>query len=478
MSKFRRTSSVSALAAFALASCGGGGDSSAPKPNSSPRFTSASSATVAENTSGVVYQATASDVNADSLSYSISGGADAAAFTITAAGGLSFVNNPDFEAPSDANQNNIYDVNISVSDGKSSTTLTVSIAVSNLADAAKLTRIATGMGAVVSMSPLLDESQLIISNAEGRVFEIDTTNATLTDTGLIFVDNVFLAGATLLSAAPEGQYGQTKFIYAMFRTTDNRIGISSFNKQFDIWSLGESVGQFEEPIDDDSVVNASSIAAPDGSVYFLANDGGFPDRAQKDRILGNIVRAFRNPDPYAGASIKFHLNSIVARGLHWPTGAGLIDGDLIFSDAGENGTDEINIFDLTATMANFGWPFKEGLTVLSDTSASLTDPVLTVDRNSAGNEFARIIAGQSYDGPIVNLDGKYLFASQDGRFWTLPVDGLATGSSSFNNAVEVSSEFKPDVGTLDAIVAISKANDRLYILDEDGDLYRVDLETV
>ena len=53
----------------------------------------------------------------DGLTYSIAGGADANLFTINAAtGALTFVAAPDFEAPSDAGGNNVYDLIVKASD--------------------------------------------------------------------------------------------------------------------------------------------------------------------------------------------------------------------------------------------------------------------------------------------------------------------------------------------------------------------------
>ena len=61
----------------------------------------------------------ASDADGDTLTYSIVGGADAAAFEIDpATGELTFKAGPDYEAPTDGNGNNVYDVTVKVSDGK------------------------------------------------------------------------------------------------------------------------------------------------------------------------------------------------------------------------------------------------------------------------------------------------------------------------------------------------------------------------
>ncbi len=67
----------------------------------------------------VVTTVTATDPDAGAtLTYSIAGGADAADFVIDATTGkLSFAVAPNFEAPADADLNNVYDVQVSVSDG-------------------------------------------------------------------------------------------------------------------------------------------------------------------------------------------------------------------------------------------------------------------------------------------------------------------------------------------------------------------------
>ncbi|QPI85617.1 Hint domain-containing protein [Rhodobacterales bacterium HKCCA1288] len=93
-----------------------------PSGNTPPAFTNLVNGQViniTENTSFVV-DANATDVNGDVLTYSISGGADAARFTIDPATGvLRFVTPPDFEGQNSAVGNDdIYDVTIRVSDGQ------------------------------------------------------------------------------------------------------------------------------------------------------------------------------------------------------------------------------------------------------------------------------------------------------------------------------------------------------------------------
>src|SRR5204862_756 len=73
---------------------------------------------VAENSTAVT-TVTSTDVDAgDSKTFTITGGADAAKFNLDATTGvLTFASAPNFEAPGDVGGNNIYDVQVTVTDG-------------------------------------------------------------------------------------------------------------------------------------------------------------------------------------------------------------------------------------------------------------------------------------------------------------------------------------------------------------------------
>ncbi|WLG43675.1 VCBS domain-containing protein [Pseudomonas sp. FP1740] len=92
--------------------------------NDSPTITSngagaTASINVAENTTAITtVTATDVDLPAQTLSYSIVGGVDAAKFSIVSGTGvLSFISAPNFEAPTDTGTNNVYDVIVRASDG-------------------------------------------------------------------------------------------------------------------------------------------------------------------------------------------------------------------------------------------------------------------------------------------------------------------------------------------------------------------------
>ena len=90
--------------------------------NDAPLVTSdgggvAASVIVAENQTTVT-SVTSTDVDGGTLVFSISGGADAARFSIdSATGALAFNSAPDFETPADVGADNVYDVSVQVADG-------------------------------------------------------------------------------------------------------------------------------------------------------------------------------------------------------------------------------------------------------------------------------------------------------------------------------------------------------------------------
>jgi hypothetical protein len=107
-----------------------------------------------ENTWSVT-TVTADDADFGStLSYSISGGSDAALFFIDAGTGALWMINfvPNFEAPGDAGANNIYDVIVQVSDGTLTDTQAIAVTVTNANEAPTITSNSGGATAVLSVA--------------------------------------------------------------------------------------------------------------------------------------------------------------------------------------------------------------------------------------------------------------------------------------------------------------------------------------
>ena len=108
---------------------------------------------LAENTTAVT-TVVATDPDAGATrTFSIIGGADAALFRINAQTGvLEFISPPNFEAPTDQNGDNVYDVVVQVSDGTLTDSQTVSVTVTNANEAPVITSNGGGATGAVSLA--------------------------------------------------------------------------------------------------------------------------------------------------------------------------------------------------------------------------------------------------------------------------------------------------------------------------------------
>ena len=100
-----------------------------PPANEPPAFTSDAEPTVDENTTAVVTLA-ATDPEGAPVTFALSGGEDQDLFTVTGAE-LAFTAAPDFEAPGDADDDNVYLVQVTATDaagGATTQDLTVTVA--------------------------------------------------------------------------------------------------------------------------------------------------------------------------------------------------------------------------------------------------------------------------------------------------------------------------------------------------------------
>ena len=123
---------------FVITSCGGGGGGGSSEdgggyvtPNSPPVNTNSSTEISVQENQSAAFTITATDSNGDTLTYSISG-TDSNLFSVNSSSGVvSFNTAPDYESPSDANTDNIYEITAGVSDCSASDSENFSITVTN-----------------------------------------------------------------------------------------------------------------------------------------------------------------------------------------------------------------------------------------------------------------------------------------------------------------------------------------------------------
>jgi VCBS repeat-containing protein len=160
----------------------------------SPEFTSATTFNLNENTTNVG-TVTASDADSANLTYLITGGPDAALFSLDpATGTLAFIAAPDFEVP--ANANNQYQLTVQASDGTNSTAQAITVTVNNVNDVAP----------VFTSAPAFNVNENLITVGTVTATDADSSNLTYlitggTDASLFTLDQS--SGALTFNAPPD-----------------------------------------------------------------------------------------------------------------------------------------------------------------------------------------------------------------------------------------------------------------------------------
>ncbi|MBD9606181.1 VCBS domain-containing protein [Pseudomonas sp. PDM08] len=155
--------------------------------NDSPTITSngagaTASINVAENTTAVTtVAATDADLPAQTLTYSIVGGVDAAKFSIVSGTGvLSFVSAPNFEAPTDSGTNNVYDVIVRASDGTLFDDQAIAVTVTGVNDNSP---IITSNGADATASVSVAENTTAVTTVAATDADLPTQTLTYSIVG-------------------------------------------------------------------------------------------------------------------------------------------------------------------------------------------------------------------------------------------------------------------------------------------------------
>ena len=106
--------------------------------NESGAITGPTSVEYPENGTGTVATYSATDPDGDDVTWSVAG-TDAARFSINEGGGLTFRSSPNYEAPNDANKDNLYEVTIRASDGDLMSTLDVEVTITDANESGSIT---------------------------------------------------------------------------------------------------------------------------------------------------------------------------------------------------------------------------------------------------------------------------------------------------------------------------------------------------
>lgn len=461
-----------------LAGCGGGGGGSAPPPpapvNQSPAFTSGTAISIVENTGSTIYRATATDPEGAAIAFSIVGGADAARFLIAPNGELSMVVPPNFDLPTDSDLNNVYLVEIGASDGVNRTNQTVAVTVSNSKEGISVRRISTGFVNPVSMGPAGD-SYLMVTDRTGGVYSFNLRNGFRQF--LMPMPVQLSVGSGVVSIVGANDFAESGRFVVMFKLFDN-LNVEEYRRDTSISPGRDRNGRnLKIPAPDYAGGGWLGFDVQGRLLIATGDAGGIGDptgSAQDDSSrLGKLIRVDPNPNPFTGDTPNYWLFTNVAKGLHQPVGGFAYSSGLLIGDRGETVADEVNFFGSGASGVNFGWPFKEGFRIVRGTPpADVVDPVTEYARSSAAAADQGNAGGAIAGNAVESIAGHYVFADRSGAIFSFPVGSLQNARTATERRT---ADFVPDVGAIERPVAVvADTTGRLYILDADGEIFRVD----
>ena len=500
------------VVALLLGACGGGGmggGGGAPPPppagNRPPAFTSAATANAAENSNGTVYTATATDPDGDPLTFSLSGGADRAQFSISAGGALSFAQPPDFENPTDADTNNVYQVQLAVSDGMTSATLDLAVTVTNQGpDGFRVRRLSTGFFQPVYLTPIPDNSgRVLVVQRGGLVRILDPVTGTIAATpflnltGQVSVDGE--RGLLGLALAPD--FNATGTFYIFMTDPGGHIQLRRYR------TLSGNRDQ-ADPATADTILDLVHPQSnhnggwldfgPDGMLYAAFGDGGgagdTANNAQNTNVLyGKMLRIDPRSDAFPGDPLRDYaipagnpfaaaggLPEIWAYGLRNPFRNSFDSAtqNLWLGDVGQGSREEIDLMRPTDGGANFGWRIMEGTAVFNGTpSASLVPPVAEYLHGTGPREGNSVTGGYVYRGPVEALRGNYFFADFiRANLWSIPVAAVSIGQTIPSSQFRLrNADFTPTAGAITNVSSFGlDQTGNLYIVDFDGEVFRVE----
>jgi glucose/arabinose dehydrogenase len=498
--------------AVLLASCGGGGSGSggqgmtpAPLANRAPVFSSATSASVPENSSGVIYTAVATDADGNALTYSLSGGADRAAFQISPSGGLSFVASPDFEAPTDANADNVYQVEISVSDGTTSTALTLAITVTNGGpDAFRVRRVATGLSQALFVAPVPDSSgRIFVIQRSGQIRIVTPSSGSIATAPFLDVSAQLSTsgerGLLGFATAPDFATSGTFYIYMTNSTGTNevrRYRTQAGNHDLADPATADVILAIPHPTFDNH--NGGWIGfGPDGLLYIGVGDGGSggdPSGNAQNRgvLLGKLLRIDVRGDGFPSDSLRDYA---IPAGNPFATSGGAPEvwalglrnpfrnsfdpatGNLLIADVGQNAIEEVDLMRPTDGGANFGWNRREGTQpyVGGADDPGFVLPVAEYGHGTSQTQGNSITGGYVYRGPVESLRGQYFFADfVQPNIWSIPITRLVLGQTVPSSQFTIRN-LTPDAGTIANISSFGvDQSNNLYIVSFGGDIFVIE----
>lgn len=464
-----------------LSGCGGGGSTSGgSSSNRAPQFSSATAVTLAENSTAPIALA-ASDPDGDSVTFAIAGGADANAFQLSGSA-LQFRVTPNFERPADSNRDNVYNLSVTAQDSRGgSTSASLVVTVTNSKEGIAVTRIATGFTDPAAASFLVTRDpanvattgRIAIARTTGEIFDVDGATGARTVLADIFAGRP--RGRLLAMTFKGGATGFYSGLYAIGQEPGGRV----FLQRYTVGSIAElEILPTGSPQVSASLFTGPVNPGPGGNLYMTLSDEAGTSAQNPNSRLGKLIFLVEQ-DPFPGASVQpgSYVAQIIGSGLRRSGGAGAFNGEILLSDQGGSLEHELTSFPPAARPLDFGWPGREGTQGIgANPPAAVNGPRVVYGFGNGPDQGTGIIFGGLYRGPIADLDNRFVFGDRSGTFWSVTFADLASGSLLGLPQLDRRTEdFVPNAGRIESPVAFAiDDQNRMFILDADGELFRID----
>ena len=137
----------------------------------------------------------------------------------------------------------------------------------------------------------------------------------------------------------------------------------------------------------------------------------------------------------------------------------------------------MTFFQGNARPLDFGWPGREGTQGIGDDPpAAVNGPTIVYGVGDGVDDGTGVLIGGLYQGEATELKNSFIFGDTSGAIWSVPFEDLTSGFRLGPQEMDRRTEdFVPDVGAIESPVAfVIDDVDRMFILDADGELFRVD----
>lgn len=401
-----------------LAGCGGGnsggssGGGGGSTVNIPPSFTSPSAVSFVESRTvtddRAVVQLTANDPDSSSLVFSFVAGKDAALFSfVNGPGRIAFNQAPSFETPRDADGDNVYEVDVSVSDGLATTRQTIRVTITNSREGLVVSQVVTLANTLQGSLVFLDDSnELLVVGDRGRINRVNAATGAVVSTRQI----ALLPSEQVLDIASLSLTFANGNFYALVKD-DATLRLLATNVDTGartvLWSqaLGATV--------------SGSLGYRGSQLLLALGDGGNRDAAQdRDDFRGNILAmgdetSLRDPSTYVvspltlGWGLRSPRLSISTNLTSWPIDRGETFNELNQAD-----------FPISQADANFEWPIRDAFADVGfsgTVTGTLVAPRIAqeIGVSDAGRwlDAADSLQGEGWFGTVVICDDR-------GNIWT------------------------------------------------------------